>query len=54
LTRQDKTEPAGLGETNILFSLALLLLQHTVKPAYAVTSIKQSPLLKDHLFLVLT
>jgi hypothetical protein len=26
----------------------------TVKPAYAVTSIKQSPVLKGHLFLVLS
>ena len=27
---------------------------HTVKPAYAVTSIKQSPVLKRHIFLFLS
>ena len=27
---------------------------HTVKPAYVVTSIKQSPVLKGHLFLDLS
>ena len=27
---------------------------HTVKPAHAVTSIKQSPLIKAHIFLVLS
>ena len=30
------------------------LLCYTVKPAYTVTSIKQSPVLKGHLFLVLS
>jgi len=31
-----------------------LMIQCTVKPAHAVTSIKQSPVLKGHLFLVLS
>ena len=29
-------------------------MQYTVKPAHAVTSIKQSPVLKGHLFVVLS
>ena len=28
--------------------------QYTVKPAHVITSIKQSPILKGHLFLVMS
>ena len=44
---------------NLLFTKKHLtkyytMLHYTVKPAHAVTSIKQSPVLKSHLFLVLS
>jgi hypothetical protein len=34
--------------------LVVEIIQYTVKPAYAVTSVKQSPVLKGHRFLVLS
>jgi hypothetical protein len=41
-----------LTETQIFFKFCFL--PYTVKPAHAVTSIKQSPVLKGHHFLVLS
>jgi hypothetical protein len=37
-----------------LYCLHLILVSYTVKPAHAVTSIKQSPVSKGHHFLILS
>jgi hypothetical protein len=45
----------NVGHTDdIVYQIILSLFNNTVKPAHLVTSIKKSPVLKDHLFLALS
>jgi len=52
LTRCDNKDNFLCDNTCVANRYSSYIIRYTVKPAHVVTSIKQSPVLKGHLFLV--